>query len=73
MHGLATKLRRLRKGRGWSQKQLADIAQIPQSTISEIESGKRINPGVKTIEAIASALGVSVTELIEDGPKDKSA
>lgn len=53
-----------RNAKGMSQKELAEIAQLPQSAISDIETGKRQNPGVKTLVAIAAALEISVSVLI---------
>lgn len=50
--------------RGLSQNQLAKISGVPQSVICDIESGKTKAPRIDTLQAIASALGVTVDELI---------
>lgn len=50
--------------RGLSQNQLAKMAGVPQSVICDIESGKTKAPRIDTLQAIASALGVTVDELI---------
>lgn len=38
---------------------------IPQTTLSEIASGKNSNPTIDTIEKIAIGIGVSVSELMK--------
>ena len=38
---------------------------IPQTTLSEIASGKNLNPTIDTIEKIAKGIGVSVSELMK--------
>lgn len=63
------KLKALRKGMGWSQQELARRANIPQSTIHYIEKGRDARQS--TIRKLASALGVTVAELLEDGIKEK--
>jgi len=52
--------------RGLSQNQLAKLAGVPQSVLCDIESGKTKSPRVDTLRAIASALGMTVSELIGD-------
>ena len=54
-----------RKERGLSQNQLAKLAGVHQSVISDIENGKTKAPRIDTMNAIAKALGISVNELIE--------
>ena len=53
-----------RMKRGLSQNQLAKLAGIPQSVLSDIECGKTKAPRIDTLQAIAAALGVTVDELI---------
>lgn len=50
--------------RGLSQNQLAKLAGIPQSVLSDIEGGKTKAPRIDTLQAIAAALGVTVSELL---------
>ena len=38
---------------------------VPQTTLSEIASGKNSNPTIDTIEKIARGIGVPVSELIK--------
>ncbi len=58
------KIRRLREQQGLSQQELADRADVAKSTIYEAETARR-TPKLKTLEKIATALGVSVAELLE--------
>ena len=62
MAGLVT----LRRAKGLSQKELADLAEVSPATIYEIEVGKRPTPQGRTLRKLASALGVDVAELAED-------
>lgn len=54
----------VRTERGISQNQLAKMCNVPQSVISDIESGKTKAPRIDTLQAIAAALGVTIDELI---------
>lgn len=45
---------------GLSQKQVAEITGINQGNLSKIETGERI-PSVRTLQKIASCLGVALT------------
>ena len=53
-----------REKKGISQNQLARMSGVPQSVISDIESGKTKAPRIDTLMAIAAALGMTVNELI---------
>ena len=53
-----------RQEKGISQNQLAKLCNVPQSVISDIESGKTKAPRIDTLQAIAAALGVTIDELI---------
>jgi transcriptional regulator with XRE-family HTH domain len=63
------KLKQIRTRRGYSQQELADLADVAQHTISEIELGRR-NPQGRTLRKIASALDVDITDLMQsESPK----
>lgn len=62
-HRLAANLRRLRQERGLSQEAFADEANIHRTYVSDLERAAR-NPTIKVVEALAKALGVSVSELL---------
>ena len=59
------RLRELRQRRGVSQEAFADECGLDRTYISGIERGKR-NVALRNIEAIAKALGISVSSLLED-------
>ena len=59
---LAANVRRLRRGRGWTQDDLAAETRVEQAAISLIENG-RANPTLLMLEAIARALDVGFVEL----------
>lgn len=64
---IATEIRR----RGISQNKLAKLAQMSQSGLSSIISGA-VSPKENTLQAIAAALGMSVSELVgEDRTNDE--
>jgi ribosome-binding protein aMBF1 (putative translation factor) len=57
---ISRRIRERRLSAGLTQEQLAAKAGLPQSHISRLESGQH-SPTAKTLEKIASALGVSVS------------
>ncbi len=59
------RLKRLREARGLSQLRLAKLAKVAQVYISELEAGKKRNPGIETVQKLAKALKVKVAELLE--------
>lgn len=56
-------IRRLRVRAGMSLRELATLAQVSTSTLSNIEAGTG-NPGVQTLVHISGALGVPFSELV---------
>jgi transcriptional regulator with XRE-family HTH domain len=66
------KLRTIRKEKGYTMDQLAEIAGISKRMISHYETQVK-RPSIDKIELLAQALNVSVKELMEtkDSPKDK--
>ncbi len=64
---LADKVRDLRETLGWSQGQLAEEAGISPAMVAGIEQA-RVRPSLRTVEALARALGVSPCYLILDQP-----
>ena len=61
---LGHNLIRLRKQRRWTQVMLADIAGVSGPAISQLESGVSLGH-VRTLQKIAGALGVTVSELLD--------
>lgn len=55
----------IRKAKGFSQAELADLAGVEQPTISKLERGNQ-SVTLRTIKAVADALGVPVSDLFAD-------
>lgn len=60
---LARNLRGLREARGLTQQQIATRAGVPRPTVAHLESGSG-NPTLAVLIRVASALNVSIEELI---------
>ena len=60
---MAEKIRELRKEKGLTQNELAEISHVPRICIARYETGEH-QPGMGNAQKIASALGVTVDELI---------
>lgn len=58
-------IKRLRKERGLTQKQLGEMCGIAESNIRKYESDKQ-NAKIETIEKIAQALGVPIVQIKEN-------
>lgn len=54
-----------REKKGLSQNQLAKLSGVPQSVISDIESGKTKAPRIDTLMAIATVLDTDVETLVK--------
>lgn len=69
MH-LSDNLKRIRVQRDLSQKDLAERSGVSEGQISKLEIGIQKNPQLETVVAIATALGVSMEELVfgTEGP-----
>jgi transcriptional regulator with XRE-family HTH domain len=57
------KVKELRKAKKISQEELAHLAQLERSYVSNIEMGKR-NVSLEVMEKLAGALGVEMGELV---------
>ncbi|MFV0466744.1 MAG: helix-turn-helix domain-containing protein [Lachnospiraceae bacterium] len=60
---IGTRIKQLRKEKGFKQNELADKANIPCSTLANYENNKR-EPNQEQIEKIAKALDVPVYDLL---------
>jgi transcriptional regulator with XRE-family HTH domain len=56
-------VRRLRRARGLTQEQLAELAGFTQQYLSELENGKQ-NPTAVTLYELAQQLGSTPAELV---------
>lgn len=61
-YSLPQRLKYLRSSRELSQQELAELSKISQSTIAQIESGKK-DPSINTLKKIASALDIELAIL----------
>src|SRR5437762_12582457 len=69
---LGPRLRAIRLRRGIGLRELARRLDLSPSSISQIETGK-IGPSVRTLYALASEFGVTVDEVLFDGPPTPGA
>jgi transcriptional regulator with XRE-family HTH domain len=60
------RVKTLREQRGLTQQQLATMAGLTNDTISNYERGRRTDPPVSVVYAVASALEVTVEELLAE-------
>lgn len=60
---LGERLRKAREERGWSIRKLEAKSGVSNSAINLIESGRRPNPRLSTVQRLAAALDVSVAYL----------
>ena len=63
-----TRLRYWRERRGWSLRELGARSSVSYVTIQRIETGK-MSPTLDTLEKLATALEISVRELIPAAPR----
>ena len=61
-----SRLSRMRKIKGFSQDRLSKVSGVSRVTIARIESGAS-SPTSRTLEKIADALKVPVTDILEGG------
>jgi len=66
---LAKNLKRFRRSKELTQKQLADRVGLSQDSISKIELGKYENPGLKYLTLICRELDVAIEELLMENPQ----
>ncbi len=65
---LGQRIRQARKAAGLTQEALARASHVGRVTLVRLESGEQ-TPRFKTLDAIAKALGVPVTELLVEGER----
>jgi transcriptional regulator with XRE-family HTH domain len=61
---IGNKVRSLRKGKGFTQEQLAEKIRVSSAYIGFIEQGQR-NPSLNTADKIARVLGVKLSDLFD--------
>lgn len=70
-HKVSENVRRWREVRGLTQEKLAEMMGAERALIARVENTPQ-NMGIELLERIASALGVTVSELVEDSSGKKS-
>ncbi|WP_313126068.1 helix-turn-helix domain-containing protein [Proteiniclasticum ruminis] len=58
-------IRKYRKKKNLTQKELGDIVKISNTYLSDMEIG-RTNPSIKTLKRIAKGLEISYVDLLRD-------
>jgi transcriptional regulator with XRE-family HTH domain len=72
---LGHSVRFLRQGKGWTLNDLADKSGVSKAYISDLENGVAGKPNVQYVFSIATALGVTLDQLLNDAvpkPADRS-
>jgi len=64
-------MRELRLQRGWTQEKAAEMCGIGQKLYQLYELGIKNNPGLKTLDKIARAFDLDVSELLASRPSTK--
>jgi transcriptional regulator with XRE-family HTH domain len=64
MRPYQARIRELREQRKLSQEQLAHLSHLTLGGYRKVEVGKHSSPRLRTLENIAAALGVKVTDLL---------
>ncbi|MGB8956279.1 MAG: helix-turn-helix transcriptional regulator, partial [Tumebacillaceae bacterium] len=62
--GVGEKIKRYREERGWSQKELAEKADVSPSTISKAEGGI-FTPSPDKLQRVADALAIPFSEMVD--------
>ena len=62
--GMKLRIKQLRKSKGWTVEQLADVVNLSKSYVSESENGKK-QANQDRIQKFADAFGVKVYDLLD--------
>src|SRR3954447_14431981 len=65
---LGVRVRTLRSQRGMTRKALSQHAKVSERYLAQLESGKG-NGSIVLLRRVAPAIGVAVTQLVQDGPE----
>jgi len=64
------RVREVAEARGWNAARLARRADLSNTAMYGIWNGTTDDPGIRTLEAIANALGVKIRDLIDENGSD---
>ena len=67
MDGISEKIRQIKKERGMTAKELSEKSGIPVATLNRVLAGKGKSVKTDKLAALADALGVRTSDLIESG------
>jgi transcriptional regulator with XRE-family HTH domain len=68
---LGLRIRRIRELQGWTQSELAAKADVSHKHLGELERG-RGNPSLRSLQSLAVALHISLSELFDSEQEEKS-
>jgi transcriptional regulator with XRE-family HTH domain len=60
---LGSRIRALRRERGWTQVEMAEMLGVDRSYLSEIETGKK-DPSLRVLKTIADGFKLSLSQLV---------
>ena len=60
------KIKTIREQKAISQAKLANESKITAAYLCELESGAKTNPSFSVLQKLATALGIKVTDLLEE-------
>jgi transcriptional regulator with XRE-family HTH domain len=60
---LGNRVRTLRRQRGWTQVEMAEMLGVDRSYLSEIETGKK-DPSLRVLKTIADGFKLSLSQLL---------
>jgi transcriptional regulator with XRE-family HTH domain len=69
-YGQRMRIREIRKSRGLTQAQLAELLDVEQGEISKLERNDR-NPRLSTLQRVAEALSVEISDLFQDRSEEE--
>ena len=61
---LGNRVREMRRERGWTQVELAEMLGIDRSYLSEIESGKK-DPSLRVLKTIANGFKLTLSQFLK--------
>ena len=68
---LGSQIKRYRERRGLGLNELSRLAVVRAATLSNLETEKRNDALVRTLEKLARALGVTVNDFLAEEPSDQ--
>lgn len=60
---MTNRLKEERENKNWSQEDLSRVSGVSRTTISDIETGKKVVVTNVTLEKLANALGKKITKI----------